>query len=443
MKLREVNIKEILEAREKRAENQWRMLERYNMPLISFTMNIAGPVKNDPWIERAFYEGIRRIESVLKGRRIEVLEDRISIAHTGCEKLWAVNAKAPELKRWMEMIEEQDELGRLFDIDVIQPDGSKISRNCERSCMICGGPVRVCARSRIHSADVIFQRTQEIIRHFFQKKHARAIGMMAEKALLFEVITTPKPGLVDCEDSGAHSDMDRFTFVSSACSLRAHFESCAQLGMSGSNQDIAMIFERLRHLGLLAEAEMYAATSGVNTHKGALFSLSLLCCAAGMGFGECFSMGLLLERSACLARESLADFEKINAETANTGGERQFIEKGLTGVRGEAASGFRSVVEIALPALEHALAEGKNLNDAGLTALIALMAEISDSNVLRRAGEEGQKMVWSEAKRMYCTSHEELSNLNQHYIEKNVSPGGSADLLTIAYFLKLVQESWL
>lgn len=442
MKIREVSIMDILDAREMRVERQRKLLEKHQAPLISFTLNIAGPIKHDAWIERAFHEGVWRIESVLKGRRIEVLDCVSEIAFTGCEQLWAVAAEAESLKAWMQMIEEQDDLGRLFDIDIILLDGSKLSRLSERRCLICGGPVRACARSRAHSAEEIFCCTQEIIQQFFRTQFVKKIGMIAEKALLYEVVTTPKPGLVDCENSGAHSDMDRFTFVSSACALRPHFESCVQLGLDGSNRDAEVLFESLRHYGLLAESEMFAATGGVNTHKGALFSLSLLCCAAGMGFGSAFSMEDLLRRAAELARTSLKDFEKVDVESARTGGELQFAQSGLTGVRGEAASGFRSVREIALPALERALGAGKSFNDAGLEALTALMSVVLDSNILRRAGEEGQRAVWREIQNLPSISRQEMDALNERFVQMNVSPGGSADLLAIAYFLKMMQEEW-
>ena len=433
--IREVTIADILKARDERAERQRQMLLRHHCPLVSFTMNIAGPIKNDQWIERAFREGVKRIEAVLSGRRAQILETFSVAAFTGCEQIWAVDSAPGSLKEWMRMLEEQDALGRLFDIDVIAVDGAKLSRESERKCLVCGGPVRACARSRAHSADEIFRRTHEIIEDYFRSRFVRSTGEIAEKALLYEVATTPKPGLVDFENSGAHSDMDRFTFIDSACALRSYFVSCIQTGIERRAESPAVLFELLRSLGQQAEADMLAATGNVNTHKGALFSLGILCCAAGMQFDRDSSTDELLSTAAKLAAASLSDFEKLSAESNLTGGEQQFLSGGLTGVRGEAAAGFPSVRNIALPALERALSEGKNRNDAGLAALLALMASVSDSNVLRRAGESVLEQMRREASSVFRIDHEALREMNERFVSANISPGGCADLLAAAWFI--------
>ena len=441
MEIREVSIADVLAARDARAERQSQLLQRHNAPLISFTMNIAGPVKRDEWIERAFREGTMRIEAVLIGRRAKVLGSVSIFAFTGCENLWAVDADANALKRWMRLIEEQDDLGRLFDIDVIAPDGTKLTRDSERRCLICRGPVRACARSRTHSADELFHRTHEIIKKYFQDQFIRRLGMIAEKALLYEVATTPKPGLVDFENSGAHSDMDRFTFIDSTCVLRSYFEACAQIGAENPDGIPADIFERLRCAGQQAEAEMLRATQNVNTHKGALFSLGILCCAAGMGFERSGSLDELFQHASALAQASLSDFDKLSCENARPGGERQFVESGLTGARGEAAAGFPSVRNIALPALEKSLSEGKNCNDAGLSALLALMAQVADSNILRRTGKSGLESVQHEAQTISVPQHTLLREMNDRFVRDNLSPGGCADLLAVAWFIHLFETA--
>lgn len=436
MKIREVSISDVLRARDERAERQQNLLNVYASPLVSFTMNIAGPIKCDKWIVRAFDEGVKRIEAVFTGRRAKVLDSVSTIAFTGCEQLWAVDANAHALKSWMRLIEEQDDLGRLFDIDVISPDRTKLSRNSERRCLICGGPVRACARSRSHSAEELFRRAHQIIEEYFKAQFIQRIGMIAERALLYEVATTPKPGLVDFENNGAHWDMDRFTFIDSACVLRSYFEQCAQTGAENANRIPCEIFEQLRSIGQQAEFEMLASTGNVNTHKGALFSVGILCCAAGMGFGRAFSQSELLEQATALAKAALPDFESLSVENALTGGERQFLERGLTGVRGEAAAGFPSVCNIALPALEESLSTGKDRNDAGLAALLALMAHVPDSNILRRTGEAGLETVQQEAQSVTSPDHAQLREMDKRFIHANLSPGGCADLLAAAWFIR-------
>lgn len=434
--LRKVEVMDILQARDERVEHQNALLEKHRLPLISFTLNIPGSIKYDAAIERAFHTGVGRILMRLEYMGAEPVESHRKIAFTGCEQLWAVNGDAERLKAEMTAIEDMDDLGRLFDIDVLDADGRKLSRDSrgvERTCLICGGPVRVCARSRTHTAEELFARAHAVIDGYFLDVDAARIAGCAQRALLTEAVVTPKPGLVDRENSGAHNDMDLFTFMNSACALRPYFEKCARIGLTTDKADPAVIFERLRCHGLVAEKQMLDATGNVNTHKGALFSLGILCCAAGMP-------GDILENAAALARTSLKDFERISSENASTAGEKQFIAMRLTGARGEAAAGFPTVRNIALPALEKALKNGLSLNDAALSALIALMACVDDSNVIKRGGSSARQTVKDAARALDYPDHDRLRELNDTFTNLNLSPGGCADLLACALFMYFMEE---
>lgn len=427
-----VEVADILWARDKRVGRQHTFLEKYASPLISFTMNIAGSIKYDPQIHRAFSEGVSRISRQLERMEIATLDFVEIIRFTGCEALWAVHADAEMLKARMCAIEEADALGRLFDIDVIDSNGGHLTRSYERRCLICGGSVRACARNRTHSADALYQKTHEIIDGYFSQRFVQKIGELAQKALLYEAMTTPKPGLVDCENSGAHSDMDLFSFAASACALRSYFEECVRIGMTGGD------FSRLQYAGLQAEDRMLAV-AGANTHKGAIFSLGILCCAVG-SCGENAGLNEILAMAAKLGECSLGQMKA--AGQARTGGECQFQQYGLTGARGEAASGFRTVREIALPVLKKSVANGKRIDEAGLDALVALMAKVQDSNVIRRAGMDGQMWVSAQAQEIREKGFvkEDLRAMNDRFVEKNISPGGSADLLAAAYFLYFLEN---
>lgn len=111
-----------------------------------------------------------------------------------------------------------------------------------------------------------------------------AIAALAVDCLAMEVAAWPKPGLVSRIDSGSHDDMDAGTFGRSADALRPHLAALAEAGAAGAG------LARLRAIGVAAEADMLAATGGVNTHRGAIFGLGLLCAAAGvralLPFGE-------------------------------------------------------------------------------------------------------------------------------------------------------------
>ncbi len=418
------------------------MLLVHGLPLISFTMNIAGEIKRDEWIERAFLEGVRRIEAALAAGGIAVAARERTLAFTGCEEIWAVDAPAQELKARMCAIEEMDALGRLFDIDVIGADGRKLERPTERRCLICGGPARACARSRTHSARELSERAHEIIIAFLNEKRATEIGELAHRALICEANVTPKPGLVDRENSGAHRDMDLALFCKSADALRPWFADCARIGLAMRDAAPDQVFARLRKRGIEAENTMFAATNGVNTHKGALFSLGVLCCAAAME-GEGAGVPSILDRAAMLARPVLDDLTALHPGDARTGGEVQYLDSGRTGVRGEAAAGFPHARDCGLPALQKALQDGASYNEACLRALLALMVCVEDSNILRRRGPEALRSVQSRAKalleRGFTT--DELRRMNDDFVRENLSPGGSADLLAITIFLCEIQNT--
>ena len=440
--MRLVTVADVLSARDARVERQRRMLLAHGLPLISFTMNIAGEIKRDEWIERAFLEGVRRIEAALASDGIAVAARERTLAFTGCEEIWAADAPAEELKARMCVLEEMDALGRLFDIDVIDADGRKLERTKERRCLICGGPVRACARSRAHSARELSARAHEIIFAFLDEQLVTEIGALAHRALICEANGTPKPGLVDRENSGAHRDMDLALFCKSADSLRPWFADCARIGLEKRDAAPEQVFARLRKRGIEAEKAMFAATGGVNTHKGALFSLGLLCCAAAME-GEGTGVLAILDRAAKLARPALEDLTALHPGDARTGGEVQYLNSGRTGVRGEAAAGFPHARDCGLPALKRALQDGATFNEACLHALLALMACVEDSNILRRRGPEALRSVQSRAKALLMQdfNSDDLRRMNDDFVRENLSPGGSADLLAIAIFLYEIQNT--
>lgn len=430
---RRVSIQDVLAARDERAARQQRLLNEHAAPVLSFTMNIAGAIKHTPEIERAFREGISLVRRQLERMDAPILACEEKVAFTGCEALFAVQADAAKLKKHMCMIEETHPLGRLFDLDVIAADGTHLTRAVERTCLICGAPVRACARSRAHSAEELFQKAQQMIQEYFHTRFAHSVGELAQKALLLEAITTPKPGLVDCENSGSHSDMDLFSFASSACALRSYFEECVLLGIRHASP------EQLQYAGMQAEDAMFAAAHA-NTHKGAIFSLGILCHAMGW-CGEAASLSVVLSKAAETGASYLSQMP--DARHAQTGGERQYHLYGLTGARGEAASGFRTVTGIALPALEKWLAEGKSMEEACLHTLLKLMAQVQDANIIRRAGMEGQRWVMAQAQNLLQNGYTraDLQRLNEAFVQKNISPGGSADLLAVACFLRLVKKT--
>ena len=344
-------------------------------------------------------------------------------------------------------------MGRLLDIDVIRPDGTKIARTeiglPPRKCLLCGQDAPVCARSRTHTVGELFARTHEMIEAHFADAFAKKAAQQAQRALLYEVAITPKPGLVDRANAGAHTDMDVFTFIDSACALREYFETCAKTGLDFRGKNPQECFDALRTPGLLAEAAMKQATGGVNTHKGAIFSLGIYCAALGMGYdGSASDTHEALMRCGEMTRQRMEqELAGIAAGEARTFGEEIYCRRGVGGVRAEAAGGFAGVREASLPRLSAALDAGLSLNDAGLCALVALMARTQDTNAVRRGGEEAAEALRKDAQALdqkilekmsagtLAADIEEMKKLlfdwDRAMSAKRISPGGCADLLAL------------
>ena len=231
---REVTLMEMLEAREVRAGRQRELLERYARPVVSFTLNIAGPVKNGPVIRRAFREGLLRLEDALAARGLRPLHQEEVDRPTGCEALWVVDGPARTVKELCAGIEDRDALGRLFDLDVLDPEGGKWDREAlglpPRPCLVCGKAGKGCASRRLHPVEEIQEKTQTILRDFFAEKDRKFLAAQGARALLYEVCTTPKPGLVDRHNNGSHKDMDVFTFLDSTAALLPYLERAAAIG---------------------------------------------------------------------------------------------------------------------------------------------------------------------------------------------------------------------
>lgn len=157
----------MLTARERRAETQQKLLNKYQQPLISFTLNIPGPIKVFPGVPEAFEEGCRRVETLLVREQLPIAEQLETRTKTGCEKLYSVAASAAALKAHMVSLEEQDVLGRLFDIDVLDANGRQMGRTdigaAPRRCLICEAPAHACARSRQHSVEELIHEIQRTL----------------------------------------------------------------------------------------------------------------------------------------------------------------------------------------------------------------------------------------------------------------------------------------
>lgn len=258
----------------------------------------------------------------------------------------------------------------------------------------------------------------------------------AIKALLYEVVTNPKPGLVDPVDVGSHPDMNVYLFIDSSLSLESYFRQAAKIGADFTGQDLRQMFEQLRQAGIKAEEAMFTATNSVNTHKGAIFSLGLFVCASS------YCQNSHQDEFEVIQQMTKGLVERDLGKKKDTAGEKQFLQYGKGGVRAEAEAGYPLVRDVALPFLAQTHGE---LNVRLLDTLMKIVSEIEDSNLIKRAGNiEVISWAHNQAKKYlalggYGTQAGKhfMLELNSIFKEKNYSLGGSADLLIITIFMAL------
>lgn len=428
---------EILDARENRASRQKELLSQFHKPLLCFTMNIPGPVKLDRDVSVGFFVGCQLLQQALDG---QILHFEAHCRHTGCECFCVADTDAKTLKAIAMDLEDIAPIGRLFDMDVLDADGQKFSReqlgSAPRKCLLCDNDAFLCASTRAHSLEALKDRTGFLLYMTARQYFCEYIAVQAYQALIREVNVTPKPGLVDRNNSGAHKDMDIRHFFASATALRPYFCACAEEGYLTRDLPETEVLPRLRPKGLEAEKTMYKATFGANTHKGAIFSLGLLCAAAGRIPPNEWTPATLLAQCGAFCRGIT---KELAVEVPKTAGELQFSQLGLTGVRGQAEAGFPAVLQVGLPILRKALGKGLSENDALAVTLLHLIAATDDTNLIRRGGRAVQLALKDRLTRMLADnpfpSMDEIAQLDQQFIQKNLSPGGSADLLALTVFL--------
>ena len=443
-----VTLEQMLGARERRARRQRELIAQFALPLVSFTMNIPGPVKNSPLIRRGFRLGERALKEHLALSGGAVLHEEGTDAVTGCEGLYVVDMDPKALKELTCAIEEKTHPGRLFDMDVIAPDGHKLERQTPRRCLICGRPAGECARSRAHDVQALQLAAEAMLSGALCSDAIDTAASLAVRALLYEVAVTPKPGLVDRANNGSHADMDFYTFASSAAGLWPYFADCVRTGMQTADQSPPETLAALRFPGRQAECAMRRATGGVNTHKGAIYSMGLVCGALGRLDWEAWRQPTRIAKEAAAMAAGAVENELggVAPETAKTPGERFYALYGVTGVRGEAEQGFPAVLRHGLPVLESGLGRGKTMDEAGTAALLSIIANTADTNLIARGGIDRQKQAAAELHALLQADpypdRATVEALDRAYIAENLSPGGSADLLALCFFLHFLKEDF-
>lgn len=281
---------------------------------------------------------------------------------------------------------------------------------------------------------------------------AEQLAATARAALTEEASLSPKPGLVTPLSCGAHRDMDYDTFLRSALALEPCFCCIAAFGLTGTEITDEAALSAIRAMGQEGERQMFAATAGVNTHKGALFSMGLALFSAarlisgGLKPFPDVVLGNIAALCHGLTEHELAPLKRCPPEKP-TAGEKLYLQYGCAGIRGEAELGFPAV-RTALVQMSFAASRGFSRTQSLCLALLAVMSEAEDTNVLSRCGLKGLQYMHKSASKALsrCQNCPEqikptMSAMEVDFVKRWMSPGGCADTLALAIFLESICRS--
>lgn len=359
---------------------------------------------------------------------LDLYRRRIAPALGATIRFFGSEPTDPLTRRYNELMHQQLGEEHVHEIQRKQQEGSAISASRVRKAMMEG-----CLWDAIQ---LVPPTTIPYI-----------IGHLASMALQAELDTTPKPGLVDRNDNGAHRDMDHALMQRSIQALHPYFVRLAQLGFIGKQP----CHDEIVNIGIEAEREMFKATGGVNTHKGALFSIGLATVALA---GEAFCRITQAEGCGTMAYDdvnskqiqslsnSIASLARLFPDTNGTHGSKAKANNILKGALDNAREGYTQLFKAWLPFYIDRIAEGDNY--ALHKTLLRIMCDLDDTNIVYRTSMETMQEVKTEARQMLDASRNivnfeaALQAMNTDYIHRNISPGGSADMLSLVVFLSCV-----
>ena len=359
---------------------------------------------------------------------LDLYRRRIATALGATIRFFGSEPTDPLTRRYNELMHQQLGEEHVHEIQRKQQEGSAISASRVRKAMMKG-----CLWDAIQ---LVPPTTIPYI-----------IGHLASMALQAELDTTPKPGLVDRNDNGAHRDMDHALMQRSIQALHPYFVRLAQLGFNGKQP----CHDEIVNIGIEAEREMFKTTVGVNTHKGALFSIGLAAVALA---GEAFCRITQAEGCGTMVyndvnskqiqslSNSIASLARLFPDTNGTHGSKAKANNILKGALDNAREGYTQLFNAWLPFYIDRIAEGDNY--ALHKTLLRIMCDLDDTNIVYRTSMETMQEVKTEARQMLDTSRNivnfeaALQAMNTDYIHRNISPGGSADMLSLVVFLSCI-----
>ncbi|MDD2717147.1 MAG: triphosphoribosyl-dephospho-CoA synthase [Candidatus Wallbacteria bacterium] len=439
----------VIEAR----ENRWMSRKQSGQAFVTFSLNVPGYPKTSPLIEKAFLatskEALRFLSTFQQVKNPGFGLDEAG--HFLFLPLGGMGLKAlTELKEKCACFERNHQAGRLLDLDVYDESGIPISGNRRRQCLLCDRSAILCMMERSHATADLRQSCEELLAEYLRKlENRKMIDRLTEfavSALLTEASVHPKPGLVTRISSGSHKDMDFFTYLSSTSALAPGYLRIAEAALAGEwpeNLHLSVI----RCLGMTMEDNMFSATSGINTQKGAIFLMGIAVYASALSFRETRRLDHKNIRSLIgkICRGLTAELESPGA----THGQMAHEKFGITGARGEVEAGFPLVFKEALPILSVCRNRGFDQDTACRLTLSAIIAENDDTNLYFRGGLKKALAVKKLAAAVVALFRKKATlkqlgrafeRLCDYCGKNNLSCGGSADLLAVSLFFESISE---
>ncbi len=386
--------------------------------LVALSLGVPGADKTPPGAAALFAWACQAVAEAFSGARLLARrEDAL-----GPFALWAVPGEAGAVKLRCVALESCRPAARLVDLDVYASDGAPADRAAlelpPRACLCCAEPARECIRLGRHSFAALVGRARELL----SERLSRLSGALVE-GLRRELFLTPKPGLVDRDDSGSHPDLSLELMERSIDLVGAHL--AALCGSLARGEPLA------RQVGLAAQSERAMRDElGTNTHKGAAFLGGVLLAALHRSGSE--EEGEVRAAVVAVAREVT-----LLAAPRGTHGAEARERFGVGGVVREVERGLPALFEVALPAFRAARGRGADAEAASFAALARLMQSVEDTTALHRCGRAGLARLREDGAQLERLVAEGahlpfLQQCNARYRRMNLTMGGVADLLGVA-----------
>jgi len=440
-------LQEILSAREERQLLRQQASAGGKLA-VSLNLNIPGHPKTSPIYKRFFNSSVELLKTWLLANRIQIHQENELLINHAAGDFYLVNLKSEDilpaaLKQITEEFEQNHQLGRFIDVDISDKNGVPVSSGKHKVCFFCNThPAVDCIHHRRHTISELRNYQQKEMLLYLKEERinhlSRKICSFAIRSIFYELSLSPKPGLVTAVDSGIHTDMDFRTFIDSTAVISTYFDELFRKGTECEAADLWKALSTVRKTGLLMEKEMFIHTKGVNTQKGIIFLMGISLFSAGYVLKEhdTFNQDLFISTVKQICK-GLVENESGGQANSKTHGERCFQLFQTGGIRSEAEQGFPTVFGHTLPVL---IAENNTGADALYKTLIAAMSVLDDTNILFRSDRQTLKALQDLCKPLPANfSMAAYLKISDFCRQNRISPGGSADILSITIFIFLLK----